>query len=391
LSGVRHLGVLADDLTGSLASAARLAARGLHPVVLWERRPPAAGHDTVVADMRTRDRPMEPVETASGWAAFLRDLGCRRLELRSDSTLRGQPALELRGLLAGAELEDAWVVAVPAFPEAGRVTREGRQRLVGVPALPGFEVDVAAALFPGQPCGRIGLEVVERGAPAIVAELEAMAARGARRFVVDATREPHLATAAEAVGLLEATGRELVTVSPGAWLRYHPVRPRPPAFLLLVVASASEPNRAQLATLLAGSRPAVVVDLERPRVDWSEVRDGGLVVVETVRCGTFGERAAEAAARLAARLLAEAHGRGWRCRAAVVTGGHAASCLVEAVGARALVPVGELAPLCPLGVLRGGRWDGLPLATKGGLVGQARTLAEIVDALEEERWQIPAR
>ncbi|HZV49837.1 MAG TPA: four-carbon acid sugar kinase family protein [Candidatus Dormibacteraeota bacterium] len=392
MTGVCHIGVLADDLTGSLASAARLVARGLHPAILWERRSPGAEHDALVADMRTRDRPIEPMEAAGGWGAFLRDLGCRHLELRSDSTLRGHTALELRGLLSGAGLEDAWVVAVPAFPDAGRVTRGGRQRLAGVSTPPGFDVDVAAVLFPGQLAAGIGLGTVERGAPAIVAEVEAAAARGVRRFVVDATCEQHLAAAAEAVGLLEAAGRRLVTISPGAWLRYHPARARPPAFLLLVVASPSEQNRAQLAALLDGPRPAVVVDSERPLVDWSGLRDGALIVVETVRCETYRERAAEEAARLAAGLLARAHRRGWRCGGVVVSGGHAASCLVDALRARAVVPVGELAPLCPLGVLRGGRWDGLPMATKGGLVGHPQTLIQIIETLEEkEPWQIPAR
>ena len=163
------IGVLADDLTGALGSAARLRAGGLEPVVVWrpedlprEFRPRAA-----VVDMRTRDSPAGPRATAAAWAERLRKMDCTRFEQRIDSTLRGTHAEELAGLLDGADLRDAVVVAVPAWPDAGRSCSGGVQ----------CGVEVGPALF-GEP-----VEVVRPE------ELVARVRAGATRLVVDGERD----------------------------------------------------------------------------------------------------------------------------------------------------------------------------------------------------------
>jgi PAS domain-containing protein len=85
----------------------------------------------------------------------------------------------------------------------------------------------------------------------------------------------------------------------------------------------------------------------------------------------------------AAALLGRAHERGLRCRGVVASGGHMASRLVDALGADRLGVAGEVAPLCPRGTVQGGPWSGLPVVTKGGLVGEDATL----DALVENLWK----
>jgi D-threonate/D-erythronate kinase len=61
-----------------------------------------------------------------------------------------------------------------------------------------------------------------------------------------------------------------------------------------------------------------------------------------------------------------------------------ASRLVDALGAGRLSAAGEVAPLCPRGTVAGGPWAGLPLVTKGGLVGEDATLCVLVDDLLRE-------
>jgi uncharacterized protein YgbK (DUF1537 family) len=347
------IGVLADDLTGALGSAARLKAGGLDPVVVWRpedlREPPRAA----VIDMRTRDAPLGPRATAARWAERLRELGCRRFEQRIDSTLRGAPAEELAGLLEGAGLTDAIVVAVPAFPDAGRVCAGGIQA----------GVDVAARLFGGA-------QVVRP--EALRSAIEA----GATRLVVDGESEKDLLAAAEAVD-----GLDVVTVSSGGWLKYHP-RARG-EFVLVVLGSNTELNHRQLARLRGRGDVAIAADAHAPAAG-ARTR-----VVQTIlgdepddlhRDPSLADRAADEAAT----LLEIAHARDERCRGIVASGGHMASRLVDALGAERLAVTGEVAPLCPRGTVAGGPWSGLSVITKGGLIGDDHTLAALVDELWKE-------
>jgi uncharacterized protein YgbK (DUF1537 family) len=375
---VTAIGVLADDLTGALGSAARLKAGGLEPVVVWRpedlREPPRAA----VVDMRTRDAALGPRRTAAAWAARLRELGCARFEQRIDSTLRGEPAAELAGLLEGAGVDDAVVVAVPAFPDAGRVCAGGRQRAAGTAR----EVDVAPALFGSE-------AVAEVVAPAdLVARVHAGACA---RFVVDGASDADLRAAADAVGALEAHGVPVVTASPGAWLRHHPRSATPGEEIVLVVLGSNTAlNHRQLDALRA-ARAVVVAGTAEP--DWDALAAGGrTVVVETIAASRPDDerrdpRLADGAADAAAALLGRAHERGLRCRGVVASGGHMASRLVDALGAERLGVAGEVAPLCPRGTIHGGPWSGLPIVTKGGLVGEDATLDALVDNLwKEDGW-----
>jgi uncharacterized protein YgbK (DUF1537 family) len=375
-----QIGVLADDLTGALGSAARLRQGGVEPLVVWREAdiPDGFRPRGVVVDMRTRDAPGGPRATAARWARRLRALDCTRFEQRIDSTLRGAPAEELAGLLEGAALRDSVVVAVPAFPDAGRVCAGGVQRAAGTRR----EVEVAPALFGPAPA-----EVV---APAALAER--VRAGRAARFVVDGASDADLRASAAAVDALERDGVPVVTASPGAWLRHHPLSARAgAAFVLVVLGSNTALNHRQLA-VLRDAREVVVAGIGEP--DWAALERGGrTLVVETIAGSTPDDerrdpRLADRAADAAAALLGRAHERGLRCRGVVASGGHMASRLVDALRADRIGVAGEVAPLCPRGTLHGGPWSGLTVVTKGGLVGEDATLQALVDDLwKEDGWR----
>lgn len=388
-----EIGVLADDLTGSLVSAARLRTGGLRPLVLWHRHRPPVVYDALVADMRTRDWSYPAAETAAAWAAWLRSVGCRRLELRVDSTLRGEPAAELRGLLAGAGLTEACVLAAPAFPEAGRFTLAGRQRMGPGKGPADVDIDVATRLFPDEPVRHIELGDLEDGPTRVAALVSEASEKGVRRFVGDVAEARHLEVLARAVAELEDGGVRVVTVSSGSWLSTHPIRRgEPRGLVVLVVASPTRQNQEQLEQVLRCQPGACILHaqsfLRRSPVDWERLRESGLLVVETIRSESCQERGGEQAplaATVASMVLGEARDHGLRCKSVVVSGGHTASCLVDALGAGAIQAKGEVWPLCPRGVIAGGEWDALEIATKGGLVGDQTTLNRILDAVMEYR------
>jgi D-threonate/D-erythronate kinase len=375
-----QIGVLADDLTGALASAARLREGGLETLVVWraEDLPEAFRPRGVVVDMRTRDAPRGPRAAAAEWAKRLRDLGCVRFEQRIDSTLRGAPGEELAGLLEGGGLTDAVVVAVPAFPDAGRVCAGGRQRATGTAR----EIEVAPALFGAGPA----VEVV---APYALADR--VRAGVANRFVVDGASDADLRATADAVDALEREGATIVTASPGAWLRHHPRAAGERAdFVLVVLGSNTALNHRQL-DALREEREVVVASGDE--ADWEAIAGGdATVVVETISASVPDDehrdpRLADGAADAAAGLLGRAHERGLHCRGILASGGHMASRLVDALGAGRLSALGEVAPLCPRGMLAGGPWSGLHVVTKGGLVGEDQTVTALVDDLwKEDGW-----
>ena len=185
--------------------------------------------------MRTRDAPLGPRATAARWAERLRELGCERFEQRIDSTLRGAPAEELAGLLEGARhTTGATVVAVPAFPDAGRICAGGIQA----------GVDVAERLF-----GRA--QVVRPEALRFAIEA------GATRLVVDGESEKDLLAAAEAVD-----GLDVVTARSGGWLKYHP-RARG-EFVLVVLGSNTALNHRQLERVRERGDVAISADAHAP-------------------------------------------------------------------------------------------------------------------------------
>ncbi|EKP95127.1 four-carbon acid sugar kinase family protein [Thermaerobacter subterraneus] len=136
-------GLVADDVTGANATAARVAARaGVAGRVVLDPLPlagPTAGlapAGAALVVLPTHSRAVEPaVARRRVRAAFqaLRSAGCRFFGKRIDSTLRGNLGAELAGSLEA--LPGHLAVVVAAFPASGRATVGGRLQVNGVPLL----------------------------------------------------------------------------------------------------------------------------------------------------------------------------------------------------------------------------------------------------------------
>src|SRR4051812_19269179 len=130
-----RVSIVADDLTGACDAAVGFTRAGFSADVVLAGGEPAAGVDVLAVDVRSRHLPAAEAGRRVGhWIGELRDTPL--LVKKLDSTLRGNVRAELEAALAASGRRAALVA--PAFPRYGRTTRDGIQRLDGIPVHEGF-------------------------------------------------------------------------------------------------------------------------------------------------------------------------------------------------------------------------------------------------------------
>lgn len=118
---------LADDLTGALEVGAKFAARGIPSLVTTSSRSHSR-HPVEVIDLESRHLSQEAAAAAVSVVAGTR---ARIVYLKTDSTLRGNIAAELRALARA--WPESTIAYVPAYPALGRTVKDGRLYVYGVP------------------------------------------------------------------------------------------------------------------------------------------------------------------------------------------------------------------------------------------------------------------
>ncbi len=120
--------VIADDLTGAIDTGVQFARQGLATLVTLDLEPDfrslSPGLRVLVAD--TESRHLDPGEAARRVMAIVgsaRKHGIDSFYKKTDSTLRGNPGAELEAALSASGRSK--LCFIPAFPGAGRFTRQG--------------------------------------------------------------------------------------------------------------------------------------------------------------------------------------------------------------------------------------------------------------------------
>ena len=412
--------VVADDLTGANATAAGLARAGLRAVTVAD-----AHHPELVAEFVGRfdavvvsadNRHADPATAAddvrralrAGWPAAL-------VANRIDSTLRGNVGATTEAMLTElAELTGGPVVAlcVPAHPEAQRQTVGGVQLLDGRrleetelardPRSPVSRSEVAELLGEQTtlPVRTLLLETVTGPVEELDRAVAEAAAAGTGIVVADALTLDHVERVATAAAAVE--GVTWLCVDPGpatvAMARALGLGGGADAAPYLAVSgSATDLTRRQLARLCS-TRPVrtvrIALDADgRPDADATtaalhdalgDAAPGELVLLAAaIDDGDLLDASVRAAvpavlARATRRALESE-----RVDGLYLTGGDiAAACLAE-LAADGLDVADEVVPLAVAGSLVGGPWSGLPVVTKGGLVGDDDTAVACLAFLEQ--------
>lgn len=429
--------VVADDLTGANAAAAGFARNGMRAVTAGAATRPevvaemVSRFDAVVASIDCRHETPDVARqrlvavVRAGWPA---ELLCNRV----DTTLRGNLGATTSALLdevRAVTSERVVVLCAPAHPAAGRHTVGGTQLLAGRrleetevardPRSPVATSDIADVL---RSQADLDVRLLDIG---VVTGPEAELHDALRRLladpvdvvVSDAMTEDHLdRVAAAAVAVGGELGVRWVTCDPGpgsvAMARAMGLGAAAAAGPVLAVSgSATELTRAQLAQL-AVQRDVVlhrvptepdsaVPDVDRTTKLLDELLEqappGATVVLATVLDESDLRAVSSDDAERIPRALATAVRRNLERHAVdgvYSTGGDVTAALLRELGSTGLEVTDEVMPLAVAGGIVGGPWDGLPMVTKGGLVGDASAAVACLDHLrasaDRHRRQVAA-
>lgn len=421
---VRAVLVIADDLTGANATAAGFARDGLRAVTMG-----ADQNVDVVAEFVSRfdavvvstdSRHSQPDDAAERVATLVRaswpvTLVCNRI----DSTLRGNIGATTAAAVRSVAQESgrrAVALCAPAHPAARRQTVDGNQLLDGVrleetelahdPRSPVRHSDVAAVIRRQAELriARLSLSEVTGSQDELAKSARALLAGGAEVIVADALTVDHLDRVARAA--VAAGGDEIVwvAVDPGpgsaAMARALGVAGHlDGAPVLAVSGSATSLTRAQLARLRAEHAvivvPAVLtsgsvvpdVDATAERLDeaLAAAGPGEVVLLASVLGDDDVADITPDDARRLPKALARATRRTLEQRSVdglFATGGDVAAAIFAELAAYGLDVEQEIVPLAVAGTFVGGPWAGLPVVTKGGLVGDADTIVACVEHLQ---------
>jgi uncharacterized protein YgbK (DUF1537 family) len=360
---VRHLAVVADDLTGAADAAAPFAARGLKVSVVLPSSDVLPADAEVLA-LLTDNRWRPEAEAARRMRAAvlrIRDWGPEMLFVKIDSTLRGRVRADVAVAL------DAWggggAVATPAFPGQGRTVQGGALAVHGETTVERVEDH-----FPP------GVRVADAETDDDLAEI-------ARRIVADGS------VAVGSGGLSRAL----------AALREAPPRHRQARAgatgVLLVVGTPHAATKAQVTHVLGCGAELVVVGATGPSPAGPVIDPAVATVAAALRagrrivltCEVTGDvepdspQAVALAAKLAQVVTAVLDAAPYA--GLVLTGGATALAVAIALGADEVCLLSEVTPGLPQGEMVVGDRR-IPVVTKSGGFGAQDALCRAAEALE---------
>lgn len=415
--------VAADDLTGGNACAAGFAREGLRAVTTSLSDATASipdfgdRFDAIVITTDSRHFAPDDADAVTrsavraGWPA-------RLLSCRIDTTLRGNVGVSAAALIDEARtLSDRRVVGlcVPAFPQADRVTVEGRQLLNGTRLeftelardvrTPIHTSSVEEVLQDGTTLktALIPLHVISGPHDALVAEIRSLLEDPDLDVIVsDALTLAHVDAVADAA-IAAAPDIRWIGIDPGpgslALAKAMGLQTRAPSGRVLAVSgSASELTQRQLARLINERDPVVVRPVFSGEQALPDIDLSAKALIEAIRDAEPGRTVLYAqilepadlrpytgdeASRLPATLGAIVH----RTLDATAidglysTGGDITAAVLDELGSDGVEIQGEVIPLAVMGEVVGGPWAGLSIVTKGGLIGDSDTAIACIDEL----------
>jgi uncharacterized protein YgbK (DUF1537 family) len=370
---------IADDLTGALEVGAKFAGQGIRALVTTQ---PVCdtSYPVSVIDTESRHLPPEAAAVAVSAAAF-GSYGCI-LYKKTDSTLRGNIAAELRALLALRP--ESRIVYVGAYPALGRTVRNGHLFVNQAPVH-----ESAFARDALNPIGDSSIVRLLGDLPCTICEGESDA--DVHSAVADALRGPGFPILAGPASVAEALAQLLDVLR-------QPVSPWPRVTRCLIVnGSRHEASARQIAHAEAHgvvgrtpwsarvasdpllsresglsdnpgrpTRASAAEQRVRPTLDWQVFR------MPSPACGTASATASLIGAAVVRCLDASG------ADAIMVFGGDTVFGILKALGCPPLEPIGEVVTGVPVSRVVG---RNLTLISKAGGFGEDSLIGRVREAL----------
>ncbi|ARF14664.1 MULTISPECIES: four-carbon acid sugar kinase family protein [Sporosarcina] len=415
------IGIIADDLTGANATGVRLAKVGFKSAtIIFGAQVPKSDKFTSICvdtDSRYVDATVAK-ERVQDTFKQLRLWGADVIAKRIDSTIRGNIGSEIDALLTSTG-EESIAIVVASYPDSGRVTSGGYLLVEGVPVQ---ETDVAKdpmnpisksfvpAVIAEQSqheIGHIGLGDVLQGKTKITASLLEQINAGKRIIVIDAVTNEEISNIAESMAMMEE--HTLFPVDPGpltaAFARVLTRRRLYRNRYIVTVGSVTSLTGRQLRYLMdkTNSSPVYVdasqlaTTTDRWDVEVKRATDEGMrklkeqeVLIVTTLSPTSkilsltsiakeeGTTEELLAKRITSGLAKVTHSIIQNCNMKIdgtfSSGGDVTAALFTISGAEAIQLDEEVIPLSAYGKFIGGTFDGIPVVTKGGMVGEKQSI-----------------
>lgn len=420
--------IIADDLTGANDTGAILAQNGFHvgTVLNSAHMNDFKDFDTLCISTDSRAMTQEEAYNAIQKAAQIFPKNDSILySKRIDSTLRGNVGAEIDSILDYLG-ESYTAIVVASFPGSGR-TCVGDMLLVNQVPLQLTEVSKdpinpmttsrVTEIVKKQSkhkVGYIGLEKVSDYSVTLLKELETVM-ESCRVIVIDARTQQDIETIAACCA---ASNKNIVAIDPGAFtaalaeFRFHKKKYETGKSILCAVGSVSELTLKQVAYLQQNDNPGIVkinpelffeeetreteiarvakeicekekqfqillittTDSDRKLVDFNSINGAqGLTTRQCSRVIT------ETLADTVIRILDEL---GDKIGGLYASGGDVSVAISEKLGISGFDVCDEVIPLAIYSRIIGSRHDGLPIVTKGGLIGKENTLQVCINYLK---------
>lgn len=360
----QDLGILSDDLTGACDVAGYfVGAVGPVRICLTPGSFSASGAGLSVVNLQSRR--MAPEESRTTSARAGRDLTCRRVVFQKiDTAFRGPVGAGLDGLVQA--LGSRRVVVAPAIPRIGRVTRGGLQYIDGLPIHetefardPSWPIHSADIRENIRRTGSVAVEICDAETPADLARVIDRALRAPRVLLVGS------------LGLAEALASSME--------RRVLTRSAPPRAERVLVVSGSHYARSHLQLDLAARARAVpIVDVHPHQPPAWPVHLADALIVRLA-----AERLASGSGENAVLHSLTAPAADWirqhSPEGLAIIGGETAFDLFGRLGATGLWVHGVFADVVSYGTIQGGILGGRPFMLKGGSVGPADAVIQMLD------------
>ncbi|RJS61938.1 four-carbon acid sugar kinase family protein [Bacillus sp. PK3_68] len=428
------IGIIADDLTGANATGVRLAKAGfVSAAVVFGGGVPTSGNFTAIS-IDTDSRYIKP-DTAKYRVqkAYrqLKEWGADVVAKRIDSTVRGNLGAETDALL-DAIGPGSIAVVVASYPDSGRVTSGGYLLVEGMP-VQATDVakdpmnPIASSYVPDvikeqsrYEVGHIGLGTVLKGAEAILPAMKALMAANKRIIVVDAVTNEEIDHIAESMAAIDEYA--IIPVDPGPLsAAYGRVKSRQSIHLnkwIVTVGSVTPLTGRQIRYLIdkTNSHPVYVnaANLASLTDSWEEevqratkealekLKEEEILIITTQSPAsivlplseiakeegtteeTLAKRITDGLAKITYGVFKE---RGAAINGTFSSGGDVTAALCAVSKAEAIQLEDEVLPLAAYGKFIGGALNGIPVVTKGGMVGDKQSIYQCVNYLRTKNHE----